>query len=200
MAVPVKHRHPEDGLRLSAAAHGSPPDPLTDLSVRGFLISSCKHLGIDSVETVSTQTRKKRLTDVLKPQLRWKSQVDDGGSRRTVWQRCCEGRDWLVLGAQQGGHFDFRENILQGIERNRNPDYAILLGSKAENWYVFQTDLMPLVKLILERKIRRVPQPDGSIYYELDYEISMDTNMCLTAYHRIKLVEMPEWSKLVNHA
>ena len=149
---------------------------------------------------IDTKLAKERLTNVLKPQLRWKSQEDDEGRTRTVWQRCREGRDWLILSAQQGGHFDFRENILQGIEGNRNPAFAILLGSRARNWYVFETELMPLVKLILERQVRRVPQKDGSIYFEVDYEISTDTKMYLSAYRDVELAELPELSNLVNQA
>ena len=148
---------------------------------------------------IDTKEAKKRLTHVLIPHHQMQTQEDDEGRIRHAWQQCREGRDWLVLSAQQGGHFDFRENILQGIERNRNPAYAILLGSRAENWHVFKTDLMPLVKLILKKQERRVPQPDGSIYFELDYEISTSGEMCLMAYHEIELVEMPDLSMLVNH-
>ena len=117
---------------------------------------------------------------------------------RPVWRQCPQGRDWLVLGAQQGNHFAFRENILQGIKENRNPAYAILLGSRAEKWYVFEADLMPLVNLILKRKERMAPQPDGSIYYQVYYEISTDNNMCLSAYLDVELAELPELSNLVN--
>ena len=197
--MPVKHRHPEDGLRLSAAAHGSPPDPLTDLSVRGFFIFYLQTYR-EQYMLIETKEAKKRLTDALRPHHQMQTQEDDERRIRHVWQQCHQGRDWLILSAQQGGHFDFRENILQGIKRNRNPAYAILLGSRAENWYVFKTDLMPLIELILERQERRMPQKDGSIYFEVDYEISTSSEMCLTAYRKIELVEMPDLSELVNRA
>ena len=68
------------------------------------------------------------------------------------------------------------------------------------NWYVFETHLMPLVKLILERQVRRVPQKDGSIYFEVDYEISTDSKMCLSAYLDVELTELPELSNVINQA
>ena len=147
---------------------------------------------------IDTSEAKKRLTDVLKPKHRMKTQRDDENRIRHVWQQCHQGRDWLILAAKQKRHFAFRENILQGIEENNKPAYAILLGSTAWKWYVLKTDLMPLVRLILKRKIRRVPQPDGSIYYELDYEISTGGEMYLTAYRDVKLAELLELSSLVN--
>ena len=126
--------------------------------------------------------------------------IDSEGRDRTVWRQCPQGRDWLILAATQKRPFAFRENILQGIEKNNNPAYAILLGSSAENWYVFKTDLMPLVEIVLERQERRMPQEDGSIYYEVYYEISTFSKMCLTDYAEIDLIELPELSELVNRA
>ena len=146
---------------------------------------------------IATLTARKRLSDELERRFglsEW--QTDSEVRQRHVWRNAAGGADWMVLCSSR--HFDFRKNILESVQQRGNSGYAVLCGLKADAWYVYMTDLVPLISKVLQRQERTADKQDGSTYYEVDFTITLNGELHLTAYPEIKFVEMSELSKAVN--
>lgn len=89
---------------------------------------------------MSTNTAKSCVVKELNSRYGLKS-VRDGDNRlRHVWRRDSEGKDWLVIGAREGGHFDLRKNILEEISlrtygQKTNP---LKLAFQQLDWITFR--------------------------------------------------------------
>ena len=146
---------------------------------------------------IATLKARKLLTEELEHRCELSEpQIDSDVRLRHVWRKGPDGRDWMFLCSSR--HFDFRKNIIEDIVPKDNSGHAVLCGKKNGKWYVYKTDLIPLISEVLDKKIRTANKKDGSTYYEVDYQITDSGELRLTAYPCIDFVEMSELSESIN--